>query len=104
MSRNIKPIGVRIPEELRAQLREQAANNHRSLNAEIITRLEQSQQQPTPPTEALDRVCARLGIPAAAMVAALAEILQEGINRPESHEASLIEPLIATAREARNHG
>lgn len=103
MSRHIKPIGMRIPEELRIWLREQATANHRSLNGEIVARLEHSrgaQYQPEPATEALERACARLGIPTAAVIGALAEILETGAERPGSHESALAESLIAAAKEA----
>ncbi|QRX83277.1 Arc family DNA-binding protein [Glaciimonas sp. PAMC28666] len=41
---NIKlaPLGIRMKDELKAYLRNRAVENHRSLNAEIVVRLEQS--------------------------------------------------------------
>mgnify|MGYP000958351226 CR=1 FL=1 len=41
----IKPTGVRLPDELRKWLKHQCIDNRRSLNAEIVVRLEQSQRQ-----------------------------------------------------------
>jgi hypothetical protein len=38
------PFGLRLPEELRDWLREQAERSRRSLNAEIIVRLEGSRR------------------------------------------------------------
>ncbi|BEO61100.1 hypothetical protein SMQE30_15230 [Serratia marcescens] len=40
--RNIAPLGVRLPEELKEKIQEQAKANGRSTNAEIVTLLEQS--------------------------------------------------------------
>ncbi len=39
MSRDIAPFGLRIPPELKSWLEQQAKNNGRSLNAEVIQRL-----------------------------------------------------------------
>jgi hypothetical protein len=39
-----KPTGVRLPDELRKWLKHQSIDNHRSLNSEIIFRLEESQR------------------------------------------------------------
>ncbi|MFG6159613.1 Arc family DNA-binding protein [Halomonas sp. 1390] len=36
------PYPLRMPEELKAQLKEAAAGNHRSMNAEIVARLQES--------------------------------------------------------------
>ncbi|MFD1244787.1 Arc family DNA-binding protein [Paralysiella testudinis] len=44
MNRNIAPFGLRLPEELKAWLKQQAAQNHRSLNSEILARLEASRK------------------------------------------------------------
>jgi predicted HicB family RNase H-like nuclease len=38
----IAPLGVRMPPELKERLREAASENRRSLNAEVVKRLEQS--------------------------------------------------------------
>lgn len=40
-----KPTPVRMPDELRIWLKHQCIDNRRSLNAEIVQRLEQSQRQ-----------------------------------------------------------
>lgn len=41
----LKPTPVRIPDELRIWLKHQCIDNRRSLNSEIVLRLEQSQRQ-----------------------------------------------------------
>lgn len=40
-----KPLGVRLPDELKQWLKHQAIDNRRSLNAEIVVRLEESRRQ-----------------------------------------------------------
>ncbi|HHK0933659.1 TPA: Arc family DNA-binding protein [Pseudomonas aeruginosa] len=40
--RNINPFGLRMQPALRAKVEEAASQNHRSLNAEIVARLESS--------------------------------------------------------------
>lgn len=47
MSRDIAPFGLRTPADLKKWLTEQAKLNNRSLNAEIVTRLQQMQEQQT---------------------------------------------------------
>ncbi|EJL6947036.1 Arc family DNA-binding protein [Vibrio cholerae] len=42
MSRNINPFGLRMPPELKEKLEEEAKKNMRSLNAELVARLEES--------------------------------------------------------------
>ncbi|WP_394260819.1 Arc family DNA-binding protein [Moraxella boevrei] len=42
MSRDIAPFGVRMPAELKKHLNDKADENKRSLNAEIVARLQQS--------------------------------------------------------------
>lgn len=42
MTRNIKPLGVRMPEELKQWLKHQAEKNMRSLNSELVIRLQES--------------------------------------------------------------
>lgn len=39
-----KPLGVRMPDELKQWLKHQAVDNRRSLNAEIVLRLEESRR------------------------------------------------------------
>lgn len=46
-ARKIPPLQVRCPRELHEWLKDQAAKNHRSLNSEIVARLEQS-RSPVP--------------------------------------------------------
>ncbi|OOR87026.1 Arc family DNA-binding protein [Moraxella bovis] len=45
MSRDIAPFGVRMPSELKEYLTQKASDNKRSLNAEIVARLEVTMQQ-----------------------------------------------------------
>lgn len=40
-----KPLGVRLPDELKQWLKHQAIDNRRSLNAEIVVRLEESRHR-----------------------------------------------------------
>lgn len=42
MTREIKPLGVRMPEELKQWLKDQAEKNMRSLNSELVIRLQES--------------------------------------------------------------
>lgn len=42
MSRDVNPFGVRMPPEVKAELEKLAEQNRRSLNAEIVVRLEES--------------------------------------------------------------
>lgn len=44
-AREIKPMGIRMPPEMREQLKEKAIKNHRSLGGEILFRLEESLRQ-----------------------------------------------------------
>ncbi|HJW25144.1 MAG TPA: Arc family DNA-binding protein [Rhodocyclaceae bacterium] len=44
-SSKMNPLGVRIPDELRQWLKHQAVDNRRSLNAEIVVRLEESRRR-----------------------------------------------------------
>lgn len=45
MSRDIAPFGVRMPSELKEYLTQKAKENKRSLNAEIVERLEMTEHQ-----------------------------------------------------------
>lgn len=38
--RSVSPLGVRLPDHLRARLKEMAETNHRSMNSEIVYHLE----------------------------------------------------------------
>lgn len=42
MSRDVNPFGLRLPPELKEELERLAEQNRRSLNAELIVRLEES--------------------------------------------------------------
>ena len=42
MVKDINPFGVRMPPEVKAELEKLAEQNRRSLNAEIVVRLEES--------------------------------------------------------------
>jgi hypothetical protein len=45
MTRDDPPLRIRLPEALKAEIQELAAQNHRSMNAEIVARLEWSLQR-----------------------------------------------------------
>ena len=45
MSREDPPLRIRLPETLKAKIQELAAESHRSMNAEIVARLERSLEQ-----------------------------------------------------------
>ncbi|UOG91796.1 MAG: Arc family DNA-binding protein [Candidatus Thiothrix sulfatifontis] len=45
MNKQIPPFGLRMPPEVKEQIEKLAEQNRRSLNAEIIVRLEQSIRQ-----------------------------------------------------------
>lgn len=44
--RDIAPFGLRIPEDLKAKLEDEAAKSRRSLNSEMIVRLAKSFDRP----------------------------------------------------------
>jgi predicted HicB family RNase H-like nuclease len=44
-ARKISPLQVRMPPELREWLKSEAARNHRSLNSEVVARLEASKAE-----------------------------------------------------------
>lgn len=46
MSRDINPFGLRMPPELKEKIADQAKESGRSMNAEIIHRLEESLSKP----------------------------------------------------------
>lgn len=46
--REINPFGLRLPAPLKESLEKFAEANHRSLNAEIVTRLTESVERPRP--------------------------------------------------------
>ncbi len=46
MSRDINPFGLRMPEHLRSQIKAAADESGRSMNAEIVARLEESFKPP----------------------------------------------------------
>lgn len=46
MSRDIKPFGLRMPDELKASIEREARFNGRSLNMEIVERLRRSLEPP----------------------------------------------------------
>lgn len=45
MSNKSPPFTVRMPEKLRKWLEEQAKKNYRSLNSELVARLEESKKE-----------------------------------------------------------
>lgn len=44
-ARKLSPLQIRMPPELREWLKAEAARNHRSLNSEIVARLEVSKTE-----------------------------------------------------------
>lgn len=44
MNRDITPFGLRLPAELKTRMEEAAAKNMRSLNAELVVRIELSER------------------------------------------------------------
>lgn len=42
--KQVKPLGIRMPDELKQWLKHRAVDNRRSLNAEILLRLEESRR------------------------------------------------------------
>lgn len=42
MYKDINPFGVRFPAELSARIKKSAAERHRSMNAEIVARMQES--------------------------------------------------------------
>ena len=46
MSRDINPFGLRMPPELKEKIADQAKESGRSVNAEIVHRLEESLSKP----------------------------------------------------------
>ena len=49
--RDLAPTGVRIPSGLKKSLKEKSKENNRSMNAEIVARLEESFAKELPPWE-----------------------------------------------------
>ncbi|GAA4649042.1 hypothetical protein GCM10023116_13160 [Kistimonas scapharcae] len=45
MSRDLPIFSLRVPEKIRQQVAREARKNHRSINAEVLTRLEASFQK-----------------------------------------------------------
>lgn len=45
VSRNVPAMQIRVPEELKRWLKHQAVDNRRTLNSEVLHRLEQSRRQ-----------------------------------------------------------
>ena len=50
MAEEIKPTLVRIPAELKTWLKEQAEKNFRSVNGEIVARLQESKDREVKPS------------------------------------------------------
>lgn len=66
MSRDITPFGLRMPAELKARVDAAATKNGRSINAELIARLQESFEgrtalQDAPAGQLLEEVVQRLG-------------------------------------------
>lgn len=94
MSRSINPTGVRIPADLHEWLRKQAAQNHRSLNGEIVARLESRLEQPT---LKLRHSALNVGIDPDKIPEALGAIFDAASRRPGSWEARFVEQLAGLA-------
>lgn len=69
MNRDITPFGLRLPAELKTRMEEAAAKNMRSLNAELVVRIELSER------------------PLSAYT--VGELIQELINRDEAGRLSI---------------
>lgn len=41
-TRKVAPLPLRLPQELKAWIRDQAVSNHRSMTGEVIKRIEES--------------------------------------------------------------
>lgn len=56
MSRDIVPLGLRMPPEVKEQIEAAAKANGRSMNAEIVARLQASFEQPASGTAPMDAI------------------------------------------------
>jgi len=45
MYKDINPIGLRLPGDLRAKVQQSATENHRSMNAELVARVQESYEK-----------------------------------------------------------
>lgn len=83
-SRSLDKVIVRLPDGMRERIREVAEKNNRSMNAEIVARLDQSFEAPdiTYWTQQLDRVYSEV-IP---RYENLIKMLTEAIDDPEVNE------------------
>lgn len=79
-TQELRPVMVRLPEKLRHWLERKAAANGRSMNTEIIHRLEESAQL-NPPDVILRAVIHRLEVLERA-VTRLHERIEQGIDKP----------------------
>lgn len=62
MSRVIKPVGIRIPVEIKDKLHQAAKENNRSVNAEVLARLQASlDYQEDSLLAAINRVSEQIG-------------------------------------------
>lgn len=89
MSRDITPFGLRMPADLKARVDAAAAKNGRSINAEVVARLQESfEAQPgikeAPVGQLLEEVVDRLGARVQIIIAKDAAE-QEGLN-PSQYE------------------
>ncbi|MES1927546.1 Arc family DNA-binding protein [Salinisphaera sp. T31B1] len=60
MSRDDPQYNLRLPEALRSEIKEAARHNRRSMNAEIVSRLQESLADPVRPTDFSQEINARL--------------------------------------------
>jgi Arc-like DNA binding domain len=92
MSRDITPFGLRMPAELKARVDAAAVKNGRSINAEVIARLQESfEAQPgvkaAPVGQLLEEVVERLGARVQIIIAP-EEAAKAGIGNDDEKEDS----------------
>lgn len=104
MSRDIVPLGLRMPPEVKEQIEAAARANGRSMNAEIVARLQASFEAPTS-TEAVTlanmmamQYAQEHGIPQSE---ALSVLVMKGVNDKNKHVAYLAVESGVTPQEMR---
>ena len=76
--KQIPPFGLRMPDELKARIQKAAQTNHRSMNAEIIARLERSFTELSSMDE--HQMAMMKDVSAALTTAAAASVLRAGLD------------------------
>lgn len=104
MSRDIVPLGLRMPPEVKEQIEAAAKANNRSMNAEIVARLQASFDAP-PSMEAVTlahmmamQYAQEHGIPQSE---ALSVLVMKGVNDKNKHVAYLAVESGVTPQEMR---